>query len=137
MRFTLLPSLLFCACASALALPGGSPSAGWGQSCLSYDESWDIATKWLSIWAYPNPYTSTSQLASFIAPNIQLYDFSGSGPYTTGPQASNLDQLLGLVDVSGPQTVVNETQVPVFIIYTCDTVVARWVERGYASGYNA
>ena len=137
MQFIIPISFLFYASATALALPDGSPSTTSSTCCLSYGESWDIASKWLSIWDYPNPYTSVGQLSSFIASDIQLFNFVGTGPYSTGPQAVDLDQLLGLVDVSPPQSVVNETQVPVFIIHTCDTVVARWVERGYASGYNA
>lgn len=97
--------------------------------CLTYDEAWNISTRWLSIFS-TGGVTSESQLATIVAPNLYSVDD------TFGPPTTTLDELWQGISAGGESPTTNVTQFPLYLIHSCGDIGVRWQYQGVTTGYN-
>lgn len=98
--------------------------------CLSQAEATSLATAWLHLWD-TNAVSSLSDLTPILSPNIISYDEAYGGPIV------GISAFLTAVTAPGNYTTTDVKQFPLFVLHSCDQVMARWGYTAITAGFES
>lgn len=110
---------------TVLALPG-APTNKDGCECLSDQEAYSLAKRWLAIWG-TGYLTKESQLNSLVTKDVLNFD----GTY--GAANVGIDALYAAATYVDP-LVTNVLQVPEWVFHSCDQIAVRWSYTAVSTG---
>ncbi|TEA21041.1 hypothetical protein C8034_v007485 [Colletotrichum sidae] len=128
--FRLFPVALTAFAATASARVSATNAPRHEVSCLCEDEAWDIARRWLRIFS-TNGVSGKEEVAAIVSANLTSQD------NTFGKPTYTLDEFWDAISAPGNKTTTNVTQVPAFLLHTCDQIAFNWKYDGVTTGFNS